>query len=252
MYTISGSGCRQALCSWIKTILGCNLEFSPLDIAGCVLWLDASAITGLANNDPVASWSDLSGNARHATQTTEAKKPIYMTNQQNGLPGVDFDRTNHGMLVDFSTGVSAQDYTFIFATKTETTNVNADQRLFDFQSGRFIVSSVTATVGWVGWITLPEGWTNAVAATNAVQILSFVFDDAGASVFRDGASIATGKAWAQKALGGTVGMGREYDMTQYGFDGQLYEVVVYTGALSSANRGLVETYLSDKWGIALA
>src|SRR3990170_764402 len=23
MYTISGSGCRQALCSWIKTILGC-------------------------------------------------------------------------------------------------------------------------------------------------------------------------------------------------------------------------------------
>jgi len=47
-------------------------------------------------------------------------------------------------------------------------------------------------------------------------------------------------------------MGREYDMTQYGFDGQLYEVVVYTGALSSANRGLVETYLSDKWGIALA
>src|SRR3990167_7120201 len=23
MYTISGSGCRQALCSWIKTIVGC-------------------------------------------------------------------------------------------------------------------------------------------------------------------------------------------------------------------------------------
>src|SRR3989304_1806416 len=134
--------------------------WAPTDLVGLVLWLDASEITGLANNDPVASWSDLSGNARHATQTTEAKKPIYMTNQQNGLPGVDFDRTNHGMLVDFSTGVSAQDYTFIFATKTETTNVNADQRLFDFQTGRFIVSSVTATTGWGGWITLPEGWTN--------------------------------------------------------------------------------------------
>src|SRR3990167_5696375 len=80
MYTISGSGCRQALCSWIKTILGCNLEWAPTDLSNLLLWLDASQITGLNDGDAVASWTDLSGNGNHATQSTAAAKPTYKTN----------------------------------------------------------------------------------------------------------------------------------------------------------------------------
>ena len=41
----------------------------PTDLANCGLWLDASQLA-LADGAAVASWTDLSGNARHATQAT--------------------------------------------------------------------------------------------------------------------------------------------------------------------------------------
>lgn len=65
--------------------------FSPLDISGLKLWLDASAITGLNNNDSVTTWADISGNGNDVTQSTGSKKPTYQTNQINGLPAVVFD-----------------------------------------------------------------------------------------------------------------------------------------------------------------
>ncbi len=42
-----------------------------------------------AHNDPVASWTDLSGNGRHAV--TNRGAPIFKTNILNGRPGVYFD-----------------------------------------------------------------------------------------------------------------------------------------------------------------
>lgn len=63
--------------------------FTPLDIAGLQLWLDASAITGLSDTDPIATWIDSSGNGYDATQATSGLRPLYNTNILNGLPVVN-------------------------------------------------------------------------------------------------------------------------------------------------------------------
>lgn len=68
--------------------------FSPTDIAGLQLWLDASQIVGLNDGDAVATWSDLSGTSNDATQGTAAARPIYKTAQLNGRPCVRFDGVN--------------------------------------------------------------------------------------------------------------------------------------------------------------
>lgn len=53
--------------------------FLPTNISGLQLWLDASQIVGLVNNDPVATWDDESGNNYDFTQGTSVNRPVYKT-----------------------------------------------------------------------------------------------------------------------------------------------------------------------------
>jgi hypothetical protein len=56
------------------------------------LWLDAAdSSTITLNGSNVSQWNDKSGNNRHATQSTAADQPIYLTANQNGLNVVGFD-----------------------------------------------------------------------------------------------------------------------------------------------------------------
>lgn len=71
--------------------MGAPLLRSPADLPGLVLWLKAGRITGLVNNDPVASWSDLSASGTTFVQATGTKQPLYKTNAVNGKPSVLFD-----------------------------------------------------------------------------------------------------------------------------------------------------------------
>jgi hypothetical protein len=63
--------------------------FSPSDLTGLRQWLKADALS-LADNDPVSSWTDSSGNALHATNTGSAR-PTFKTSIVNSLPIVRFD-----------------------------------------------------------------------------------------------------------------------------------------------------------------
>lgn len=63
------------------------VPFSPTDIEGLVLWLDASTLVGLDDGDPVTTWTDGSGEGNDATGVND---PTYRTNQLNGLPVVRF------------------------------------------------------------------------------------------------------------------------------------------------------------------
>lgn len=52
----------------------------------------ASAITGLSDGDPVATWEDIKNN-NDLVQDTPANRPVYRAaaSDLNGLPGVEFD-----------------------------------------------------------------------------------------------------------------------------------------------------------------
>jgi len=64
--------------------------------AGADLVLDSRFITGLADGDPVSTWSDRSGNANDATGVGAAR-PEYKINIQGGSPVVRFDAIDDGM-----------------------------------------------------------------------------------------------------------------------------------------------------------
>jgi hypothetical protein len=57
---------------------------APDAIANLEVWIDASQLTGLNNNDVMTTWEDL----QNSNDFTAAGSPVYNTNVQNGLPGV--------------------------------------------------------------------------------------------------------------------------------------------------------------------
>jgi hypothetical protein len=69
--------------------------FSPKQIAGCTLWLDAAdpAGTGVlpANNSTLSTWADKSGNG--VNMTGASSQPTFLTNAFNGKPTVSFAAT---------------------------------------------------------------------------------------------------------------------------------------------------------------
>lgn len=65
----------------------------PLTVPGLKLWVRVESLNALANNAPVASWSDESGNGKHLVQATAANRPIYKS-AGDGSPAVFFDGVN--------------------------------------------------------------------------------------------------------------------------------------------------------------
>lgn len=80
---------------------GAPSTFNPSDLGDrLVLWLDAGALAQ-TNGDKVAVWSDLSGAANHALQSTDAYRPTFTASSINGLPAVTFDGAqSHFQIVD--------------------------------------------------------------------------------------------------------------------------------------------------------
>jgi hypothetical protein len=81
----------------LRDVVVAEEAFSPDDISGLVLWLDADAIEGLNDGDPVTTWEDQSGNNNDATQSSASAKPTYQTNELNGKPIVRWDGTDDYM-----------------------------------------------------------------------------------------------------------------------------------------------------------
>ena len=75
--------------------------FSPTDISGLQLWLDANdSETITLNGSTVSQWDDKSGNDYHVTQSTASYQPTYSTAQLNGKNVVTFDGIDDHILND--------------------------------------------------------------------------------------------------------------------------------------------------------
>lgn len=66
-------------------------------------WWKADSLA-LANNDPVGTWNDVSGNNFKLVQATAGRKPLFKTNVVNGKPAVLFDGSDDYLVVQNQAG----------------------------------------------------------------------------------------------------------------------------------------------------
>lgn len=228
--------------------------FSPSDISGLVLWLDADAIEGLNDGDPITTWEDQSGNNNDATQSTGSAKPTYQTNELNGKPVVRLDGTDDYLdfgdpaALDFGTN-SFSIFIVVKAADEEAAVFVKDNYAGD-GNGILIFRSSSATDNYAyynGTDTIVIGTADA-----NYHLLEVVRSGTGAgqlAVFRDGVAGTPGteSRTLDNAINAYLGISNSVD--DVFLNGDFAEIIIYDSALSQANRESVEDYISSKYGI---
>ena len=233
--------------------------------SGLVLWLDGADVNTMfdatsggnkvAANGAVSRWEDKSGGARHFTQATSGLRPTRRDGVKNGLGAVGFANGwmsgtftytvgtiftvwNHPTTVagdaypaivssrtasSFKTGSSTLNYDVMLPSSTnvavDPSPGNGTNRL----NGSAVVESNFGTYSLgLSARSSPDRWNYLSSTFTAVT---------GSKAFVVGADTypATGR-WMQ--------------------NGHIGEILMYSGALTTAQVIAVESYLITKWGLA--
>jgi hypothetical protein len=254
---------------------------SPTQITGLQLWLDGSDASTLydatsggslvADDGGVARWEDKSGNARHATQGTAGNRPARKTAVQAGkdvirangasaflqTPAFSSDLVRSVFIVAISRETPQQD-TFaclLGQVDSEFGGSDTDPWLIGTTNGgtgsqfnrlRCVVRNA-ADNGFI------QNFVDQAFATGTPFLASYL--NSGTGVFRFGASSATfPTAGLHVSFTKKVSIFSQADddaieATNF-WDGDICEIIIYSSALSNANRSVVESYLMSKWGIS--
>lgn len=204
--------------------MGVAPVFNPTTISGLVTWQKADGLTGLANNAPVSSFTDFSGNARHATATLTAR-PLWIENAINGLPIVRFDGINDVML--FPTIPANLFVTGFFVVKSS--NLTSGRKLLA------TVASGTITGVYHGGNDVTKWQTRNLAGT------FFTFGTLSDTVFQ----ILTTQQGFSSNYGWALG-GR--DGTDF-LACDLAEMLIYDSVISAPNVASVQSYLGLKYNL---
>jgi len=208
-------------------------------------WLDATNIVA-ADNDPISTWTDQSGNANNANQGTSTFQPIFKTNQVNGLPSVRFDGLNDRL--DFLSNVSATEISFFAVYKSNSTSIRAlitlDRHLFYGVKG-----SPRAVYGTFGSAltlrsktnpdyTVISNHTNSNTTSGTLLMTGDDYD----VTFSRGSMFN----FPTSTIGSRAVSGRPRETF---FDGDISEIVIFNQELNSASRKIVGNYLAAKYNL---
>jgi PKD repeat protein len=206
--------------------------FDPSDVPDLLMWLEADAITGLNNGDPVSTWPDASGNGQNATQSTSSKRPIYRTNQVNGLPAVEFDASDDGMWTS--------------ADSPTTTTIIAVYKSRAGASGKTLNGGFSFFMGpYVSFYrNYTAGYVTGPAVTAGRWVIQTLRQSSSSSELHiDGGFVGTTSSVSNP---GNILLAKQ---GTYGepLDGSIAEVLVYSRTLTDTELSDVHDWLSNKY-----
>lgn len=222
--------------------------FRPTDLPGCALWLDAAA-SFTTDGDPIATWPDLSGNNRHATQGTAAAQPRWVADAINGLPAARFEATGtkDGMVTGWS-APSNSAYTVIVAGAFRNAAGFTWRRIVQGSSGYNFGIAMQQNGTYYTFVSKPGGHQ----VISSLDVRPSVGAPFVGALVADGTHVYfalngfTYPAVAATGAPNVLGLGVSGHSGD-GWDGDVLEVVAYNRALSPAERQQVEHYLAEKY-----
>ena len=220
--------------------------FSPKDLDGLLLWVDASTLN-LCNRDTVEIWEDQSGNENHA-EAEEGKEPTFLVNQLNGKPVVWFDGAEELLTpiqpgeADFADGVTvflvAKFFDYGFALGSW-----GDPRFFlGVWSGADPARDSGVQSGF------GDSWERDADSTRLQEwrILEMVSDGEETVVYDDGEEVNAYSATFSGTNRNYLAIGNANGISRY-LEGDIAEILIYKGALEGQDREDIKAYLQDKY-----
>jgi hypothetical protein len=230
-------------------------KFSPTQISGNVLWLDAadSSTMTFSSGSNISQWRDKSSLNNHATGTGS---PVLTANSINGYQAIVL---SSGPYFTGSTSVTGSTVTVFCVALTSKTlpNVSSDQRLVSLENGVNVDYGRTdGTIALFNQSSSSSIATWRVSGPVASSAISQNVSFQAVSKY-DGTN---GYLWKNGTSGGSSASSGTFAITKYGIGnqanpsgeywiGSIGEVLIYNVALSDTNRQLIESYLAQKWGL---
>ena len=247
-----------------------SAAFSPTDLSGLVLWLDANEGITLNGSD-VAIWADQSGNGNDASQGTAANQPAYSaTSSIQSLPAVTFNTGGPEWLTvtgstDFDCASGIDIFVVMYYPSAGDAGVlmrNRPLGALGSQDGFSIEHGTTDA--WANFLCEMSGSyiiNGSPSVTHQdlrpfVQNFRFDFPSVVMEVFENGVDQGIGQTSS-----GTISNMSQTDDLYIGIapdestrpaNMTISEILIYNNYLSDANRTSVTDYLLDKWNLTIS
>ena len=238
--------------------------------AGYSLWLDASdaSVFTFSTGSQVSQWNDKSANGYIFQQSTSSNQPL-RNGSKNGLSTVTFDGTNDRLVGTNTTGINPTSWSLFIvgqgigsSTQTTIAKRGNDSAADDswgsgyynskfYARARNLSNASNATI-----LDASQGlWVIQSNASNGsvgsyIYTSSIVSNNSSASVYFNGANLASATAGSQSVSGaGQVSVGCLFQGGAVEFlNGNIAEILLYPSVLGTTDRQTVENYLKTKWG----
>jgi len=202
----------------------------------------------------VSQWSDQSGNARHASQSTADYRPLLVQDALNGRPVLRFDGTDDCMSVS-SLPITSSGITALYVIKQDVALIkhvfSTADRVFQLLTSSVprLYSQIENVSSYVGIPATNTSWACVTQVydgtlSGVTNILSLYQNGVkGVSAHSDGTPSAS-----LTITSGEIGAHSGTNT----FNGDIAAIIVYNRALSDAERQRVERWLATRYGITLA
>ena len=234
------------------------------DEPGMQFWGDAYALTGLSNNDPVGSFTDFSGNGRHATASGSAR-PTFKENQLNGKPIIEFDGVDDflslptfalgslaltilavvsigssgsvGMMIEQSINYNNNSAWVVYRDTNNKLSLGVHpqsaQNLYAVRENNTTINTLGTYYNVVGT------WDQGISGQEATQKVAG--SASGSDIRNDNTSGSLGTSLVHY-LGARAGSSLFLNM-------RLAEIAVFNTLLGSSALANWDSYVSSKWGV---
>lgn len=216
-------------------------DWSPPDYAGLQIWLDVNQLTGLNDDDACGSWTDLSGNNRHATQATTSKKPLYKTAVQNGKPVLRFDSSDDAMGTGYTTGSTFT----MYLVEISSSGIGYARSVSNGDGGGG--DCVSIGVRQWGNNAYVDGVISSSVADLGAHQCCLRSDGTYKHYYVDGTAIAADVSNANTLS--SLGFGAVNTTYYEPCGADLAEFILYNTDHTTEQRETVEAYLRTKWGL---
>ena len=245
------------------------------------LWLDAAdASTVTTVSGAVSQWNDKSGNARHATQSNAGNRPTYQSAAINSRNAIRFLAASAqtlqcaGTAGSFSFLHASQGLIFIVGSVGTTADPNALYGIAG-NSGGFIASRIGFNFVWDDRSTVASSnrlgasafnGNNVNVFTHGVQdvllpqsagIFGVATDATNATLSQRITLLINGSSYQGNTSSATANSNNalfdwqigDYQTGSAFFQGDVAEMIIVSGAVTTDTRQRIEGYLAHKWGL---
>ena len=212
------------------------------------IWLKADAMA-LTNGSLVSQWTDSSGNANNAT-SSGTSRPTFLTNQVNGLPAIFFDGTNDYMnLPNCLQGLSVAEAFVVLRPSPSTLSGPLWAFTANNQYTSYNTNGINDAFGRGDVLHFgPNPVLSSFHVYNVYADPSTWWARLNGELVESTYNFSTSFNFSTAPT-----LGRCYNGTQWMYGKPVIaEIIIYTNALTDAERFSVGRYLNDKYNLGVS